>query len=127
MINKDVEWVNKINSDDQAAWERFVTAFSPWVLYKARVWCGYDCSLPGDTSCCLTALSKSLKSNTMPPRGHDCDKGMDVYLWIFGELRKRVGKFSARNGSSLATFVWSVLNSQNLYIDWLRDKYGRII
>ncbi len=121
----DLELVSKIAKGDTQAWERFVLGYSSWVLYRARKWCERHCGKPC-ANCGLALLHSKMEGRTTERREDECDDGMEIYIWIFEQLQKRVVRYSARNNSKLSTFVWRILNSREFYIDWLRWKYGRV-
>jgi len=123
----DLKLVSKIANGNRDAWESFVKTFSDSVLYRSRQWCELHCNYCSPTTECGLLVLHSISKGNLPPNERDeCDEGMDIYIWIFDQLGKKINKYSARNNSRLSTFVWSLLNSRELYIDWLRHKYGRV-
>ena len=126
-ISADLELAGRLAGGDAAAWETFVEKFTDWVLYKAKEWCVGHCPYSsGEWFCGLTSLALQRQGKRPASSLPECDEGMDTYIWIFEQLRRRVTKYSGKNGCALSTFVWTILNSRELYIDWLRWKYGRI-
>jgi hypothetical protein len=127
-VETDLQLISRIADGDAVSWEKFVTRYSGWVMYRARKWCESHCRYHSqDVHCELVSLSRRLGG--LSPgflRTQECDDGMDSYIWIMEKLQKRITRYSARNGSRLSTFVWSILNSREFYIDWLRWKYGRV-
>lgn len=126
-IADDVALVSRIKENDDKAWEAFVEKFTDWSLYKAREWCRAHCPYSaGQCFCGLTSLS--MQRHGRAPRRDlpDCDEGLDTYVWILGQLKKKVTRYTGKNECLLSTFVWTILNSRELHIDWLRWKYGRI-
>ncbi len=122
----DLALVSRIAEGDSEAWKDFVHAYSGWALYRARIFCERHCPVRSrEISCGLASLHSQMKG-APAKRGDECDDGMDTYIWILQQLSRRITRYSARNDSRLATFVWSVLNSREFYIDWMRWKYGRV-
>jgi len=125
----DLLLVSRIARGETGPWKEFVDRYTGWALYRARIWCRSHCPYSAEDSHCeLASLSRELGGGrfTRFNRSERCDEGMDSYIWIMEQLKKRITRYSAKNGSRLSTFVWSVLNSRELYIDWLRWKYGRV-
>ncbi len=126
-VEADRKLVFQISSNNGKAWESFVERFTDWVLYKSKEWCMGHCQYSaGQYFCGLTHLSMQRKGKTMASTLPECDEGMDTYIWLFEQLKRRVQKYSGKNKCLLSTFVWTILNSRELYIDWLRWKYGRV-
>jgi len=126
-LARDIELVSLIIKNDQKAWEIFVESFTDWALYKAKEWCVGHCPYSaGEYFCGLTSLSLQRQGTQPRSQAQECDEGLDTYIWIFEQLKRRVAKYSGKNGCLLSTFVWTILNSKELHIDWLRWKYGRV-
>ncbi|MBF0170540.1 MAG: hypothetical protein HQK87_05560, partial [Nitrospinae bacterium] len=105
---------------------RFVELFTDWVLYKAREWCVGHCPHhAGSYRCGLVSLRILREGGTVGGGMPECDDGLDTYVWLFEQLKRRVKKYAGKNGCLLSTYVWTILNSRELYIDWLRNRYGR--
>ena len=122
-----LELVSKISGGDEDAWSAFVEQFTGWVLYKSREWCVKHCQCAsGSYFCGLTSLSLQIDGRRVKTDLPECDEGLDTYIWLFGQLRRRIRKYTGKNDCLLSTFVWTILNSREIYIDWLRWKYGRI-
>ncbi|MDH5542854.1 MAG: hypothetical protein OEY64_07815 [Nitrospinota bacterium] len=127
-VEQDIDLVSKISDGDGKSWERFVHSYSGWVLYRARKWCESHCPVSmAEAGCGLLSIHRKMEGHPSAYRREECDEGMDIYIWIFQQLQKRVSRYSGRNKSRLSTFVWQILNSRELYIDWLRWRYGRVI
>lgn len=125
-VQDDLRLVAKIEEGNPRAWEFFVDAYTGWALYRAGKWCGEHCRYKGSgVACGLIAVSRRMEGEN-PGAREECDEGMDTYIWIMEQLRKRTTRFTGKNNSRLGTFVWTVLNSKELYVDWLRWKYGRV-
>ncbi|VAX16619.1 hypothetical protein MNBD_NITROSPINAE03-1957 [hydrothermal vent metagenome] len=123
----DLDLISRISGDDEKAWELFVDRFTNWTLYKSREWCVSHCKYPaGQYFCGLTSLSLQRDGRSPDTGLPECDEGLDTYIWIFDQLRRRIGKYTGKNDCLLSTFVWTILNSRELFIDWLRWKYGRV-
>lgn len=126
-VANDLELVLKISANDDKGWELFVEKFTDWVLYKSKEWCASHCRYSaGQYFCGLTSLSLQREGREIHTELPECDDGLDTYIWIFDQLRRRVKKYTGKNNCLLSTFVWTILNSRELYIDWLRWKYGRV-
>jgi len=126
-LARDGELVSLIIQGDDKAWEIFVESFTNWVLFKAKEWCVGHCPYSaGEYFCGLTSLSLQRQGQTPRSNAQECDEGLDTYIWIFEQLRRRVKKYTGKNDCLLSTFVWTILNSKELHIDWLRWKYGRV-
>jgi len=126
-VAQDLDLISRISCNDEKAWELFVERFTNWTLYKSREWCISHCKYPaGQYFCGLTSLSLQRDGRSPGSGLPECDEGLDTYIWIFDQLRRRIKKYTGKNDCLLSTFVWTILNSRELYIDWLRWKYGRI-
>jgi len=125
-VANDKELVARMISDDDDAWEIFVERYTDWVLYKSKEWCIEHCQYSSGTySCGLLSLKLQRKGKNIYSDQPECDEGLDTYIWIFERLKNKVKKYSGKNNCLLSTFVWTILNSRELHIDWLRWKYGR--
>ncbi len=125
-IEKDLQLVADIYADDGDAWELFVERFTDWVLYKSKEWCTAHCDCSAGTSFCgLLSLKLQREGKRVHSDLPECDEGLDTYIWVFGQLKNRIRKYSGKNQCLLSTFVWTILNSKEIHIDWLRWKYGR--
>jgi hypothetical protein len=123
---RDKQIVSAIVSGDQEAWRGFVDAHTDWVLYKSREWCMGHCGYPASERLCgLLSLSLRRGGKTPASTLPECDDGLDTYIWIFEQLRNRIKKYTGKNGCLLSTYVWTILNSREFHIDWLRWKFGR--
>jgi hypothetical protein len=123
---RDRETVSAIVNGDENAWRGFVDAHTDWVLYKSREWCKGHCQYPaGERLCGLLSLSLQRDGKTPASTLPECDDGLDTYIWIFEQLRKKIKKYTGKNGCLLSTYVWTILNSREFHIDWLRWKFGR--
>lgn len=126
-VEGDLELVSKITVGDPDAWEEFVTRFTGWVVYRSHKWCKVHCRYRSqDVQCGLVTVYRWLGGSGSFSHREECDEGMDTYIWLLEQLRKRITRYRAKNRSRLSTFVWRVLNSKELYVDWLRWKYGRV-
>ena len=126
-LEMDARLVDDVAKGDALAWEEFVRRYTGWVLYGAGRWCERHCPHRfSDVECGVKSLSLRVAGKGAAPKGDECDEGMDTYIWIMEQLRKRIMRYTGRNSSRLSTFVWRVLNSRELYVDWLRWKYGRV-
>lgn len=125
-VEADIELVAKISAKDEKAWEMFVEQHTDWVLYKAKEWCMGHCGYTASSySCGLASLSVQRDGRKFFSDAPECDEGLDTYIWIIERLQKKIVKYTGKNNCMLSTFVWTILNSRELHIDWLRWKYGR--
>jgi hypothetical protein len=123
----DLDLILRISNNDDQAWEFFVERFTNWTLYKSKEWCVAHCKYSaGQYFCGLTSLSLQRDGRVPHSNLPECDEGLDTYIWIFEQLRRRVKKYTGKNDCLLSTFVWTILNSREFFIDWLRWKYGRV-
>lgn len=124
---EDLRLVARIAKGDVAGWEEFVNRFTGWTLYRARKWCEGACRYRSpEVECGLASVSNRLAGIKIFSKAQECDEGMDSYIWIMEQLKKRAPRFKAINNSRLSTFVWRILNSREFFVDWLRWKYGRV-
>lgn len=125
-LDSDIDLALKISEGAMDAWEEFVERYTDWVLYKSKEWCTENCRYSAGTYFCgLTSLSLQRDGKTVRSDLPECDEGLDTYIWIFERLQGKIRKYTGKNECLLSTFVWTILNSRELYIDWLRWKYGR--
>ena len=126
-VNEDSQFVDGIAKGSAPVWEEFVRQYTGWTLYRASAWCEKHCAHRySGLECGIRSVSLRMDGQKSATRGDECDEGMDTYIWIMEQLRKRIMRYTGRNGSRLSTFVWTVLNSKELYVDWIRWKYGRV-
>jgi hypothetical protein len=139
-LETDARLVDDIGRGDALAWEEFVRRFTGWALYGASRWCERHCPHRyADVDCGIKSVSRRVAAEEKRAEGaaanyravfsggDECDEGMDTYIWIMEQLKKRIMRYTGRNSSRLSTFVWRVLNSREFYVDWLRWKYGRVV
>lgn len=126
--SKDRDFVNRILSvDGEMAWRQFVEDYTDQVLYRVWMLMKSHCNYPASGYiCCLLLLQKQRKEGygRFDARTQ-CDECMDSYIWVFEYLKNKLKSYKAINDCSLKTYIWSIINSHALYIDWLRWKYGR--
>lgn len=125
----DLLLVTRIERGDADAWESFVNAYTAWALYRARRWCREHCPhRRAGAICALMTVARQMEGTggPPPPGGDECGDGLDSYIWILEQLRKKIRRYTGKNNSRLSTYIWTVLNSRELYVDWLRWKYGRV-
>lgn len=124
----DLSLVARIERGDAAAWESFVNDYTAWALYRAQRWCREHCPhRRAGASCALITVARQMEGTGVPrPDGDECGDGLDSYIWILEQLRKKIRRYTGKNNSRLSTYIWTVLNSRELYVDWLRWKYGRV-
>ncbi len=127
-LKGDLLLVARIEQGDAAAWESFVNEYTGWALYRAQRWCGEHCpNRRAGASCALITVARRMEGIGGPrPDADECGDGLDSYIWILEQLRKKIRRYTGKNNSRLSTYIWTVLNSRELYVDWLRWKYGRV-
>ncbi len=128
-MDGDLRLVAGIGEGDARQWEEFVERYTGWALYRASRWCKQHCAHRAlDMECGIQSVSMRMDGiiPSVSGRREECDEGMDTYIWIMEQLKRKIMKYGGKNGSRLSTFVWTVLNSRELYVDWLRWKYGRV-
>lgn len=125
-IEAEKELVRKVASDDPSAVTEFVERFTDWTLFKAKEWCiGHCRESAGSVMCGLLSLQLQRGGKIPESRLPECDEGLDTYIWIIEQIKRRSTKYSGKNNCLLSTYIWTILNSKEFYIDWLRWKYGR--
>jgi hypothetical protein len=140
-LEMDALLVDDIGRGDALAWEEFVRRHTGWVLYTSGKWCEKHCPHRfAAMDCGIKSISIrvaaeggnakgrtwALNQRSRADGAQECDEGMDTYIWIMEQLKKRIMRYTGKNAGRLSTFVWRVLNSRELYIDWLRWKFGRV-
>jgi len=126
-IKNDLEFSRKVIVGDQGACQSFVEEYTDWVLYRVRELMKTHCSYPANQYlCALLDLKRRRKGGPhLPDDRVRCDECMDSYIWMFEYLKKRLGSYKGKNNCSLKTYIFSIINSHSMYVDWLRWKYGR--
>ena len=125
-LERDAKLIRSIADGDDDAWAIFVEQFTDWTLYKAKEWCTGHCRYrAGGYFCGLASLQIQRNGNTPVTDLPECDEGLDTYIWLFEQLKRKTKKYSGKNDCLLSTYVWTILNSRELHIDWLRWRYGR--
>ena len=123
----DKDFVKQILFGDPSSWKEFVENYTDWVLYTAWEFERKFCRRPARKgNCSLLIIMRQRKGNATLHRknGEDCDEGLELYLWLFKQLRERLKSY--RGESKLSTYIWTILNSHALHVDILRWKYGRV-
>lgn len=124
-VNDDLQMAGHVSSGDGKACEQFVEEFTDLVLSKVWNLMKTHCNTPArEKLCSLIVLQKRRKGKMYLPEDQ-CDECMDSYIWFFDFLKNKIKAYQGKNDCSLKTFVWSVVNSENTYKEWLRWKYGR--
>lgn len=125
-VKDDLSLARSVSSGEKSACEVFVNAYTDLVL--SRVWnlmkthCGHSAR---EKICSLIILQKQRKGSLTHYGEDQCDECLDSYIWFFDFLKNKARAYKGANDCSLKTFVWSVINSDSTYKDWLRWKYGR--
>lgn len=117
---EDLELSKKIGNGNSIAWNNFVESYTDYVLAYIIKWCNSTCSLISEIE--KECEVKKLKYNSFPTSGNTCDEGLDLYEYIFRNLRKKIPKFQGK--SSLKTFITACF--KNIYNDFFIEKYGKI-
>lgn len=125
---RDIEFVRQILSGDNKACKQFVEDYTDGVLYKVWSWMESHCTYSARKYvCCLLLFQQERKGGYVSAGNKvQCDECMDSYIWVFEYLKKKLKAYKGKNNCSLRTYVWSVINSHSMYIDWLRWRYGRV-
>ncbi|MBN2010928.1 hypothetical protein JW960_16385 [candidate division KSB1 bacterium] len=113
----DKQFVDTILAHDESAWHQFVDQFTDSVFSLAKRWTQRET---------LKADKHQTRQFTNPVTGEISDYNDDTveaYLWLFEQLRNKLASFEGI--ISLEKFVWSKLNSPNLFKDYLVHKYGK--
>jgi hypothetical protein len=122
----DKEFVKNILDGNQSCWKAFVERYTDWVLYTAWKFEQKFCRMPNKFgNCSLMLLLRQRKGEKIIPRKDEesCDEGMELYIWLIQQLRRRLKAYKGK--SKLSTYIWVILNSNSLRVDILRWKYGR--
>jgi len=124
---RDLDFAAIVQSGKRDEVRKFVEGYSPLVLGKIWFWMKDNCRRKSSlTLCTLLYLQYSLKKESSRASGKaQCDDCIDSYLWAFEYLKKRLKSYKAKNNCTLKTYIYALLNSKTMYIDWLRWKYGR--
>ena len=123
----DLEFARKVTEGDTEACRRFVEDHSALILSKVWQLMKTHCRrLSSERVCCLLVLQRGLKGQDPGERAGQCDECIDSYIWFFESLKKKLKSYRGDNRCSLRTYVWSIVNSRNTFLDWLRWRYGRI-
>ncbi|MBI5665987.1 MAG: hypothetical protein HZC49_13015 [Nitrospirae bacterium] len=124
-VKEDIALAGAVSSGVGKSCEFFIDEYTDLVL--SRVWnlskthCGH---LDRERVCSLVILQKQRKGADYFV-DDQCDDCLDSYIWFFDFLKKKVKAYKGTNNCTLKTFVWSVINSNSTYLEWLRWKYGR--
>ena len=104
---------NSINS-----WKEFVSGYSLYVLKEVKKWCTPYCERDkSQYSCFFINFDKPAASQRQ-----SCDDGMDMYIFAFQELKKRIHKFIHKK--ELPAYV--IKNMEFIKKDYFIHKYGKI-
>lgn len=127
-VNESKELIERISAGDEQACRQFAEAYTNWVLYRVselmKAHCRYSAR---EYICCLKLLqlqNRGIQINEVNKL--QCDECMDSYIWFFQYLKGKLKAYKGINNCSLNTYVWSIINSDTMYVDWLRWKYGRV-
>jgi len=124
-VKDDIALANAVSTGISHSCEFFVDEYTDLVL--SRVWnlakthCGHPAR---ERMCSLVILQKQRKGSDYFVEDQ-CDDCLDSYIWFFDFLKKKVKSYKGTNNCRLKTYVWSLVNSNSTYIEWLRWKYGR--
>jgi len=115
-INPDKRKVDNILSGDNVEWARFVEKYTDWIFGLAIKLC----RKPGAT------IKKygELKNIETGEKYIYTEDEQDAYLWIMEELKKKLKFYTGKNGARLSTYIYTLLKSDNLKIDYYRHVYG---
>lgn len=132
--------VEEILNNNPIAWNTFVKKYSNLIVYYVVKWCNSKCGGFSDNISCEIKLIKQntpiledklCKNKSINITNNDnfefntkknCDLGVDLYVFIFYELKNKIKYYEGR--ALLSTFIVSCLN--NIINDYFIHKYGRI-
>jgi len=124
-VDEDLKFAGSVCSREAYACEKFVDEYTDLVLSKVLTLMKTHCTYPArERLCSLIILRKQRRGAQYFPV-EQCDECMDSYVWFFEFLKNKIKAYRGTNNCSLKTFVWSIINAQSTYIEWLRWKYGR--
>lgn len=113
---EDLDLVHRILSGDENAWANFVDCYTDWVFYTANQWT----IRPGQAQ--KWNELRIFKKRESDRKYTYSEEALDVYIWIMDQLRKKLNNYTGK--SALSTYVWALLHSRYLFVDFLRWKYG---
>jgi len=114
----DKAFVRRILNGDGQAWAEFVDRYTDWVFYVANQWTTRPDSAPD------WAGRRKMRSRKTGKNYFYSEDTLEVYLWLMEQLRHKIKSYTGKRGASLASYVWAVLHSKNLFVDFLRWKHG---
>ena len=124
-LKNDIALATAVSSGNSKSCKIFVNEYTDLVLSKVWNLVKTHCKYPTrEQICSLIILQKQRKGSDYFVEDQ-CDDCMDSYIWFFDFLKKKVKSYKGINNCTLKTFIWSVINSNSTYIEWLRWKYGR--
>jgi len=112
----DKEIVRRILKGDERAWAQFVDRFTDWVFYRAKELCRKGGK--------FSQKYGEIKSKVTGKTYTYTEEELEVYIWIMKQLKNKLRSYTGKRGASLSTYIWAVLNSRHLFVDFLRWKYG---
>jgi hypothetical protein len=124
-IKDDISFARAVSSGDSKSCKLFVNEYTDLVLSKVWNLSKTHCHHPAREQVCTLIILQKQKRGGGYFVEDQCDECMDSYIWFFDFLKKKIKSYKGTNNCSLKTFVWSVINSNSTYIEWLRWKYGR--
>lgn len=114
----DRRLVSEILKGGKQAWDEFVNHYTDWVFYTAYQWTKRAGSYHDKDEGRVIKDEKTDMVHTYPEETHD------AYIWIIEQLKNKLKFYTGKQGASLSTYIWTVLNSNGFKVDYLRWKYG---
>ncbi len=124
-MKEDISLAESVSSGDSNACEIFVNDYTDLVLSKVYNLVKTHCNYPARKKVCSLIILQKQRKGSSYYIEDQCDDCLDSYIWFFDFLKKKIKSYKGTNNCSLKTFVWSVINSQYTYKEWLRWRYGR--
>lgn len=124
-LNDDITLARSVSTGDEMACELFVHEYTNLVLSSVWNLSKTHCRLPSRERVCSLIILQKQRKGTDYYVADQCDECMDSYIWFFDFLKKKMKTYKGTNDCTLKTYVWSLINSNSTYVEWLRWKYGR--
>ncbi|MBI4682979.1 MAG: hypothetical protein HY757_07755 [Nitrospirae bacterium] len=125
VVNDNIALANAVSAGNADSCEFFVNEYTDLVLSKVWNLAKTHCKNPAREKVCSLVILQKQRKGTVYYAEDQCDDCMDSYVWFFDFLKKKVKSYKGTNNCTLNTYVWSLVNSDSTYIEWLRWKYGR--
>ena len=116
-IHADKALVRQIKTGNDDAWGQFVSKYTDWVFYQANKWTQREARFSREAW-------RKIRSAATNKEYEYSEEALDAYIWIFDQLRKKLPGYTGEKGASLSAYIWAVLNSKFLFVDFLRYRYS---